>query len=92
MSSVWGVMTRQLQCLLLRILLSIVIAYPVAGVVYAPISLIMGAIKDSSFITHNPGGFILILVIGSLWYGLCTPMFLGFPITDEAGAKGGPIL
>jgi hypothetical protein len=53
-----------------RVILSFALAYPISGVTLAVVSLV----RNPSFVFTNPSGAVLNLVVGSVWFGLTTPM------------------
>ena len=65
-----------------RFLLSFALAYPVAGVV-----MVLVRFLSYLFLPHIPHGFLLAFFVEALWFGILTPAFLGFPISDEAGVN-----
>ena len=65
-----------------RFLLSFALAYPVAGVV-----MVLVRFLSYLFLPNIPHGFLLAFFVEALWFGILTPAFLGFPISDEAGVN-----
>lgn len=66
-----------------RLLLSIVLAYPLSGVARA----LLSVIGNPALLIHDPSITLLTFVVGSAWFGILTPLYLGFPISDEGGVN-----
>ncbi len=63
--------------LVARVVAGVMLAYPLSGCTLA----IGRAFTDPSFAIRDPVGFI----IWTLYYVIATPLFGGFPPTDEGG-------
>ena len=66
---------------LLRFFLAFVLAYPLTGIVVATLAIL----GNPSIIIHDPSLALLAFVLGSVWFGVFTPLYGGFPISDEGG-------
>jgi hypothetical protein len=68
---------------ILRFLLSFVLAYPLSGFTISLVSLA----RSPSLMVEHPLGALTTFIFGSVWFGVLTPIYGGFPIADEGGVN-----
>jgi hypothetical protein len=67
--------------LLLAPILSFLVAYPASGLTLA----LVFFIRESPGSLQRPSEAALAFVFRTLWFGILTPMYGGFPPSDEGG-------
>jgi hypothetical protein len=63
--------------------LSMALAFPLSGITWSLAALA----KDPYFALHNPVGALIVFLVQSVWFGIMTPTYVGFPISDEGGVN-----
>lgn len=57
------------------------LAFPLSGITWSVVNMA----RDTSFVVHHPFGSLVLYLIRSAWLFIFTPLYGGFPITDEGG-------
>lgn len=68
---------------LARAVVSLAVAYPLTGVVLATVAIL----GNPSYVIHHPGAALLAFVVVSIWFCIFTPLYVGFPLSDEGGVN-----
>lgn len=67
----------------MRAAVSLAVAYPLTGIVLATVDMLV----NPSYVIHHPGTALLAFVVVSIWFGILTPLYGGFPLSDESGVN-----